>query len=164
MGEKSLVIFKVFINITFHVHFFTSFFLELSCLVVDDTININLCIWFLLKHWRTNVKSWNLLGLWGIFHIFLAIMFCSSWRLNFWIKKYIFINTSILILFTLIYCIIGHPDLKRMLAGKKFSTNEEVIAKTEAYFEAKEKDLFYYVSLRTFQPNCKDWQIDWLTV
>jgi [histone H3]-lysine36 N-dimethyltransferase SETMAR len=27
-------------------------------------------------------------------------------------------------------------DLKRMLAGKKFSTNEEVIAKTEAYFVA----------------------------
>jgi hypothetical protein len=26
-------------------------------------------------------------------------------------------------------------DLKRMLAGKKFSTYEEVIAKTEAYFE-----------------------------
>jgi hypothetical protein len=26
-----------------------------------------------------------------------------------------------------------------MLAGKKFSTNEEVIAETEAYFEAKEK-------------------------
>ncbi|GFT60749.1 histone-lysine N-methyltransferase SETMAR [Nephila pilipes] len=28
-------------------------------------------------------------------------------------------------------------DLKRMLAGKKFSSNEEVIAETEAYFEAK---------------------------
>jgi [histone H3]-lysine36 N-dimethyltransferase SETMAR len=33
-------------------------------------------------------------------------------------------------------------DLKRMLAGKKFSTNEEVIAETEAYFEAKEKSYY----------------------
>lgn len=30
-------------------------------------------------------------------------------------------------------------DLKKMLAGQKFSTNEEVIAETEAYFEAKDK-------------------------
>ena len=30
-------------------------------------------------------------------------------------------------------------DLKRMLAGKKFSANAEVIAETEAYFEAKDK-------------------------
>ena len=30
-------------------------------------------------------------------------------------------------------------DLKRMLAGKKFSSDEEVIAETEAYFEDKEK-------------------------
>jgi [histone H3]-lysine36 N-dimethyltransferase SETMAR len=29
--------------------------------------------------------------------------------------------------------------LKRMLAGKNFSTNEEVIAETEAYFEAISK-------------------------
>jgi hypothetical protein len=27
-------------------------------------------------------------------------------------------------------------DLKKMFAGKKFSTNKEVIAKTEAYFKA----------------------------
>ena len=33
-------------------------------------------------------------------------------------------------------------DLKKMLAGKKFRTNEEGIAETEAYFEAKDK-LFY---------------------
>ncbi|KAF7273371.1 hypothetical protein GWI33_013923 [Rhynchophorus ferrugineus] len=33
-------------------------------------------------------------------------------------------------------------DLKRMLAGKKFSSNEEVIAESEAYFEAK--DNWYY--------------------
>ena len=30
-------------------------------------------------------------------------------------------------------------DLKRMLTGKKFSSDEEVIAETEAYFEDKEK-------------------------
>lgn len=33
-------------------------------------------------------------------------------------------------------------NLKRMLAGKKFSTDEEVIAETEAYFEAKEKSYY----------------------
>lgn len=33
-------------------------------------------------------------------------------------------------------------DLKRMLAGKKFGSNEEVIAETEAYFEAKPKEYF----------------------
>lgn len=33
-------------------------------------------------------------------------------------------------------------DLKRMLAGKKFKTDEEVIAETEAYFEAKPKSYF----------------------
>jgi [histone H3]-lysine36 N-dimethyltransferase SETMAR len=30
-------------------------------------------------------------------------------------------------------------DLKKVLAGKKFSTNEEIIAETEAYFEAMSK-------------------------
>jgi histone-lysine N-methyltransferase SETMAR len=35
-------------------------------------------------------------------------------------------------------------DLKRMLAGKKFKTDEEVIAETEAYFEDKPKS--YYKS------------------
>ncbi|KAF7270317.1 hypothetical protein GWI33_016717 [Rhynchophorus ferrugineus] len=34
------------------------------------------------------------------------------------------------------------PYLKRMLAGKKFSSNEEVIAEIEAYFEAKEKSYY----------------------
>jgi [histone H3]-lysine36 N-dimethyltransferase SETMAR len=67
-------------------------------------------------------------------------------------------------------------DLKRMFAGKKFNTNEEVIAKTEASFGAMSKsyyqsgigklydrynrcialesiyNVFSYVSLRTFQP------------
>jgi [histone H3]-lysine36 N-dimethyltransferase SETMAR len=33
-------------------------------------------------------------------------------------------------------------DLKRMLAGKKFSTYEEVIAKTEAYFESISKSYY----------------------
>ena len=30
-------------------------------------------------------------------------------------------------------------ELKRMLQGKRFVSNEEVIAKTKAYFEAKDK-------------------------
>ena len=30
-------------------------------------------------------------------------------------------------------------DLKRMLLGKRFGSNEEVILETEAYFEAKDK-------------------------
>lgn len=29
-------------------------------------------------------------------------------------------------------------DLKRMLAGKKFSCDKEIIAETEAYFEARD--------------------------
>jgi len=33
-------------------------------------------------------------------------------------------------------------DLNKMLGGKKFPTNEEVIAKTEAYFEAKDKSFY----------------------
>jgi hypothetical protein len=33
-------------------------------------------------------------------------------------------------------------DLKRMLAGKNFNTNEEVITKIEAYFEAMSKSYF----------------------
>ena len=32
-------------------------------------------------------------------------------------------------------------DLKRMLLGKRFGSNEEVISKTEVYFEAKDKSL-----------------------
>jgi hypothetical protein len=36
--ENSLIIFKVFVNIAFHVEFCTSIFAELSCLAVDDTI------------------------------------------------------------------------------------------------------------------------------
>jgi hypothetical protein len=33
-------------------------------------------------------------------------------------------------------------DLKRMLAGKKFSTNQEEITKTEAFFEAMLKSYY----------------------
>ncbi|GFT35474.1 putative DD34D transposase [Trichonephila clavipes] len=33
-------------------------------------------------------------------------------------------------------------DLKRMLSGLKFRTNEKVIAETEAYFEAKDKSYY----------------------
>ena len=33
-------------------------------------------------------------------------------------------------------------DFKKMLAGKKFSADEEAIAETEIYFEAKDK-LYY---------------------
>ena len=33
-------------------------------------------------------------------------------------------------------------DLKRMLQGKRFGSNEEVIAETEAYFEAKYKSFY----------------------
>ena len=33
-------------------------------------------------------------------------------------------------------------DLKRMLQGKRFDSNEEVIAATEAYFEANDKSLY----------------------
>ena len=33
-------------------------------------------------------------------------------------------------------------DLKRMLQGKRFSSNEEVISETEAYFETKDKSFY----------------------
>ena len=33
-------------------------------------------------------------------------------------------------------------DLKRMLQGKRFGSNEEVIAETEAYFETKDKSFY----------------------
>ena len=33
-------------------------------------------------------------------------------------------------------------DLKRMLQGKRFGFNEEVIAETQAYFEAKDKSFY----------------------
>ena len=33
-------------------------------------------------------------------------------------------------------------DLKRMLQRKRFVSNKEVIAKTEAYFEAKDKSFY----------------------
>ena len=33
-------------------------------------------------------------------------------------------------------------DLNRMLQGKKFDSNEKVIAETEAYFEVKDKSFY----------------------
>ena len=33
-------------------------------------------------------------------------------------------------------------DLKKMLQGKRFYSNEEVITKTNAYFEAKDKSFY----------------------
>ena len=33
-------------------------------------------------------------------------------------------------------------DLKRILQGKRFDSNEKLIAKTEAYFEAKNKSFY----------------------
>ena len=33
-------------------------------------------------------------------------------------------------------------DLKKMLQGKRFSSNEKVIAETEAYFEGKDKSFY----------------------
>ena len=33
-------------------------------------------------------------------------------------------------------------DLRKMLQGKRFGSNEEVIAETEAYFEAKDKSFY----------------------
>ena len=41
-------------------------------------------------------------------------------------------------------------DLKRMIQGKGFSFNEEVIAETEAYFEAKHKS-FYKKGIRMLE-------------
>ena len=33
-------------------------------------------------------------------------------------------------------------DLKKMLQGKRFGSNEEVIAKTEVYFESKDESFY----------------------
>ena len=33
-------------------------------------------------------------------------------------------------------------DIKRFLQGKRFGSNEEVIAETEAYFEVKDKSFY----------------------
>ena len=37
-------------------------------------------------------------------------------------------------------------DLKKMLQGKRFGSNKEVIAETETYFEAKDKFFYKHVS------------------
>ena len=41
-------------------------------------------------------------------------------------------------------------DLKRMLQGKRFGSNEKVISETEAYFEAKDK-LSYKKGIKMFE-------------
>ena len=46
-------------------------------------------------------------------------------------------------------------DLKRMLQGKRFSSNEEVMLETEAYFEAKDK-LFYEKGIELLE---KHWNL-----
>ncbi|VVC46076.1 Hypothetical protein CINCED_3A010123 [Cinara cedri] len=48
-------------------------------------------------------------------------------------------------------------DLKRTLAGKKFSANEEVIAKTETYFEAKDKS-YYNNDIKKLEIRCNCWR------
>ena len=45
-------------------------------------------------------------------------------------------------------------DLKRMLQGKRFGSNEEVILETEAYFEAKDKS-FYKKDIKLLE-KCKN--------
>ena len=44
-------------------------------------------------------------------------------------------------------------DLKRMLQGKRFGSNEEVISETEAYFEAKDKS-FYKNGIKLLEKHC----------
>ena len=44
-------------------------------------------------------------------------------------------------------------DLKKKLAGKKFISNEEAIAKTEAYFEVKDK-AFYNHGIEKLEKYC----------
>ena len=46
-------------------------------------------------------------------------------------------------------------DLKKMLQGKRFGSNEKVIAETEAYFEAKDK-LFYKHGIEKLEKHWND--------
>ena len=46
-------------------------------------------------------------------------------------------------------------DLKKMLQGKRFSSNEEVIAETEAYFESK-NDTFYKKGIGKLEKCCNE--------
>ena len=46
-------------------------------------------------------------------------------------------------------------DLKKMLQGKRFSSDDEVIAATEAYFEAKDKS-FYKKCIESFKKRWND--------
>jgi hypothetical protein len=81
--EKSLVIFKFFVNIAFHVQFFISIFHELSCLSVMTKFK-SICVIFLLKHWRTNAKreakSKKVIAL--NFILFPNILSLFSWKVK----------------------------------------------------------------------------------
>ena len=46
-------------------------------------------------------------------------------------------------------------DLKKMLKGKRFSSDDEVIAATEAYFEAKDKS-FYKKGIESLEKRWND--------
>ena len=46
-------------------------------------------------------------------------------------------------------------DLKKMLQGKRFYSNEEVITETNAYSEAKDKS-FYKKGIRMLEKRCTD--------
>ena len=46
-------------------------------------------------------------------------------------------------------------DLKKMLQGKRFSSDDEVITATEAYFEAKDKS-FYKKGIETLEKRWND--------
>ena len=46
-------------------------------------------------------------------------------------------------------------DLEKMLQGKKFSSNEEVIAETEAYFESKDES-FYKKGIKKLEKRCNE--------
>ena len=47
-------------------------------------------------------------------------------------------------------------DLKKMLQGKRFSSDDVVIAATEVYFEAKDKS-FYKKGIESLEKRCNDY-------
>ena len=47
-------------------------------------------------------------------------------------------------------------DLEKMLQGKRFSSDDEVIAATEAYFEAKDKS-FYKKGIESLEKRWNDY-------
>ena len=46
-------------------------------------------------------------------------------------------------------------DLKKMFQGKRFSSNEEVIVETEAYFESEDKS-FYKKGIKKLEQHCNE--------